>query len=77
MKIALIGGVYNNYIALETAAQDAINRGCDKIYCLGDLGAFGPSPDKVFPILEKYKIETVQGNYDDSVGNNLEDCQCG
>jgi predicted phosphodiesterase len=77
MKFALIGGVYNNYIALEAAAQDAINRGCEKIYCLGDLGAFGPCPDKVFPILEKYNIETVQGNYDNSVGNNLEDCQCG
>lgn len=77
VRIALIGGVYNNYIALEAACADALRRGCRKIYCLGDLGAFGPYPDRVFPILKKHKVETVQGNYDDSVGRELDDCQCG
>ena len=77
MRFAAIGGVYNNYLALEAACQDALARGCEKIYCLGDLGAFGPHPDRVFPILEKYSVETVRGNYDDSVGRGLDDCQCG
>jgi predicted phosphodiesterase len=77
MRVALLGGVYNNYLALEAACEDARARGCAKIYCLGDLGAFGPHPDKVFPILQEYGVECVQGNYDNSVGNNREDCQCG
>ncbi len=77
VKLALIGGVYNNYIALEAAIKDAKNKGVDKIYCLGDLGAFGPYPDRVFHILQKNNIEVVQGNYDHSVGNSLNDCQCG
>lgn len=77
MRVALIGGVYNNYLALEAACVDARRRGCERIYCLGDLGAFGPHPDRVFPVLEQYGVSTVQGNYDDSVARNLDDCQCG
>ncbi len=76
-KIALFGGVYSNHIALEETIKDAQKRGADAIYCLGDLGAFGPFPDKIFSILQKHNIPVVQGNYDNSIGNNLNDCQCG
>lgn len=76
-KVALIGGVYSNYLALQKSIDDARRRGVDGIYCLGDLGAFGPHPDRVFPILKKYNISVVQGNYDNSIGNGKDDCQCG
>ena len=76
-KIALFGGVYSNYLALEEIIKDAQKRHVDGIYCLGDLGAFGPNPNKVFPLLVNNNIEVVQGNYDNSIGNNLSDCQCG
>lgn len=76
-KIAVFGGIYNNYLALEALVADAKSRGVEKLFCLGDLGAFGPNPDKVFPILLKHDIAVVQGNYDHSIGNNLSDCQCG
>lgn len=77
MKIAFFGGIYNNYLALEAAIEDARNRGAQRMYCLGDLGAFGPYPDRVFPLLRDNQIECVQGNYDNSIGNDLKDCQCG
>jgi predicted phosphodiesterase len=76
-RIALFGGIYSNYLALEAALVDAGRRGVDAIYCLGDLGAFGPHPDRVFPLLRDYRVECVQGNYDDSVGHERDDCQCG
>lgn len=76
-RIALFGGVYSNYLALEAALNDARERGVDGIYCLGDLGAFGPHPDRVFPILRSAGIPVVQGNYDHSLGNDRDDCQCG
>lgn len=76
-KIAVFGGVYNNYLALEALIADAKSKGVDKFYCLGDLGAFGPFPDKVFPLLLDNEIQVVQGNYDNSIGNGLDDCQCG
>ena len=77
MKIALFGGLYSNYLALEQAISDAQSLGVDCMYCLGDLGAFGPYPDRVFPILQQHDVACIQGNYDDSIGNELNDCQCG
>ncbi len=77
VRLALFGGIYNNYLALQAAALDARQRGVDAMYCLGDLGAFGPHPDRVFPLLAQFGIQCVQGNYDDSIGNQLDNCQCG
>ncbi|MDZ7765768.1 MAG: metallophosphoesterase family protein [Melioribacteraceae bacterium] len=71
VKLALIGGVYNNYIALDEAVKDAKKKGVDEIFCLGDLGAFGPHPDRVFPILHENNVKVIQGNYDHSVGNGF------
>jgi predicted phosphodiesterase len=76
-RIALFGGLYSNYLALDEALADARRRGVDGIYCLGDMGAFGPHPDRVFPLLLDNHVICVQGNYDDSIGNELDDCQCG
>jgi predicted phosphodiesterase len=76
-RIAVFGGVYNNYLALEALVRNAKNRGAQKLYCLGDLGAFGPHPNRVMPLLLQHDIDVVQGNYDHSVGNGLRDCQCG
>lgn len=76
-RIAALGGVYSNHLALEAAIRDARARDTDAIFCLGDLGAFGPHPDKVFPILRDNGVRVVMGNYDDSLARGLEDCQCG
>jgi predicted phosphodiesterase len=76
-RVGLFGGVYNNYLALEALLDDATKRGVQGLYCLGDLGAFGPFPDRVCQILRKNGIPIVQGNYDNSIGNGLADCQCG
>lgn len=76
-RIACLGGLYSNYLALQAAIDDATDQSVDAIFCLGDLGAFGPYPDRVFPILQAAKVACIQGNYDDSIGNMLDDCQCG
>ena len=76
-RIAVFGGIYSNYRALDAALQDAVSRGVKAIYCLGDLGAFGPHPDRVFPLLHEYEVQCIQGNYDNSIGGGLSDCQCG
>ncbi len=75
--IAVFGGIYNNYLALDAAVHDAKSRNVDTMYCLGDLGAFGPHPDRVFPLLAEHNILCIEGNYDNSIGAGLEDCQCG
>ncbi len=75
--VALIGGVYSNHLALRETLKDARKRHVDAIYCLGDLGAFGPHPNRTCDILRKHNISIVQGNYDNSIGHDLQDCQCG
>ena len=75
--IAVLGGIYSNHLALAAALEDARRRGADEIYCLGDLGAFGPYPDRVIPLLREHAVLCIQGNYDNSIGNGLADCQCG
>ena len=76
-RVAIFGGIYNNHLALRAAIEDAQRRGVEKLLCLGDLGAFGPNPQKIFPLLLEAAVVTMQGNYDNSIGNELSDCQCG
>jgi predicted phosphodiesterase len=76
-RIAVFGGIYSNYLALQAALGDLKKRGVDACFCLGDLGAFGPHPDRVFPLLHEGHVQCIQGNYDNSIGNDLADCQCG
>jgi len=76
-RLALFGGIYNNYMALEAAIRDATRRKADELYCLGDLGAFGPYPNRVYPILCEHGVRCIQGNYDNSLAGGLADCQCG
>jgi len=76
-KIAVFGGVYNNHFALSALLEDATRRGAEAIYCLGDLGGFGPSPEKVRPLLEQGGVLTLQGNYEESLASGREDCNCG
>lgn len=74
--VALFGGVYNNYLALDALLDDAPSR-ASEIYCLGDVGAFGPHPDRSIGMLREAGVSIVQGNYDRSVGMRRGDCACG
>lgn len=77
-RVAVFGGVYNNYLSLEATLAHARERGADTIYCLGDMGGFGPHPDRVFPLLRGASdVHVMQGNYDHSIGHRLDDCACG
>src|SRR5260370_42702145 len=53
-RIAVFGGIYSNYLSLAIALRDARARGAEACYCLGDLGALGPHPDRVFPLAHEH-----------------------
>ena len=76
-RIAVFGGVYSNHLALLELLEDAARRGAEAVYCLGDLGAFGPNPEKVRPLLAQGGVLTIQGNYEESLASGREDCNCG
>jgi predicted phosphodiesterase len=76
-KIAAFGGPYANPHALEAMLADARARGCERIFCLGDLGGFGADPDAIWPLLEEGGVECIAGNYDIAIGRGDTDCGCG
>jgi predicted phosphodiesterase len=76
-RIAVCGGVYSNTLALEAMLEDARQRDVDAVFCLGDMGGFGPHPDRVFPLLKAAGVLAIQGNYDESLALGKGDCGCG
>src|SRR5947209_1558266 len=76
-RIALIGGIYSNYHALVATLDDVAHRGADETFFLGDLGAFGPYPDRVPELLIERGIRGIQGNYEESLAGGAADCNCG
>jgi hypothetical protein len=76
-RIAVFGGVYSNHLALTALLDDARHRRAEALYCLGDLGGFGPHPEKVWPILQRGEVLCIQGNYEESLAAGREDCNCG
>ena len=76
-RIVVCGGIYNNHLALEALLEAAEVQGAEAIYCLGDLGGFGPSPEKVRPLLAEGNVLPIQGNYEESLAADRKDCNCG
>jgi predicted phosphodiesterase len=76
-RIAFIGGIYSNYQALVATLADIKKRGVETTFFLGDLGAFGPHPDRVPELLIERGIAGIQGNYEESLSSGATDCNCG
>ena len=77
MKAAFIGGIYSNYHALKSTLADIDRRNVDAVWFLGDLGAFGPYPDRIPELLIEKSIPGIQGNYEQSLASGSTDCNCG
>jgi hypothetical protein len=76
-RVVVFGGVYNNHQALVALLEAAERHRAQAVYCLGDLGGFGPNPEKLLPLLRQGKVRTLQGNYEESLVAGAEDCNCG
>jgi hypothetical protein len=76
-RVAVFGGVYSNVHALAATLDDARGRGVDAVFCLGDVGGFGPRPDRAIALLRERRVVTIQGNYDAAVAGGAQDCGCG
>lgn len=77
MRLAFIGGIYSNYHALVAALEEIGRRRPDGVWFLGDLGAFGPYPDRIPQLLTERGIPGIQGNYEESLSSRAGDCHCG
>lgn len=76
-RLALCGGTYSNPYALRAFVADARARGADRLWCLGDFGAYGAEPEAIWPLLTGNGIECIAGNYELAIGRGDPDCGCG
>ena len=76
-RLAVFGGVYSNEPGLAAVLADIDAGGADHVWCLGDLGGFGPHPDRAADRLREASVPMLRGNYDDSIGHDRDDCACG
>jgi len=76
-RLAICGGPYANPHSLRAFAADARARGCDELFCLGDLGGFGADINGLWPVLAEEGIVCVAGNYDVAIARADPDCGCG
>jgi diadenosine tetraphosphatase ApaH/serine/threonine PP2A family protein phosphatase len=76
-RVAFLGGIYSNHLALREALRIARARGVDAAFALGDFGAFGPHPDRTVEILREERVPAIQGNYEESLASGAADCHGG
>ena len=76
MKIASFSDIHGNHPALITVLEDIEKQGVDLSVCAGDLVGYGPYPNEVIDDLRKHRVLTIQGNYDDGVGFDRDECGC-
>ncbi len=76
MKIALFSDIHANWPALEAVLDDMDQRHPDLIFCLGDLVGYAPYPNEVIREIQRRKIPTIAGNYDEGIGLASDNCGC-
>lgn len=65
MKALILSDIHSNFRAIQNIWQ--IERDSDRIYCAGDVVAYGPSPKETIEWLMSRQAVCVQGNHDLSV----------
>lgn len=76
MRFALIADIHSNIHALKAVLNDIDHKGIADTYCLGDIVGYAAFPNEVVAELRGREIKTIQGNYDESVGEELFTCGC-
>jgi diadenosine tetraphosphatase ApaH/serine/threonine PP2A family protein phosphatase len=76
-RLAAFGGAYGNPRATAAVIADARARGVDAVWCLGDLGGFGPDPAGAIAVVRDAAVPAIRGNYDESIAAGADDCACG
>lgn len=77
--VLLFGGPYGNKQALDALfdAAESLAIPPERMICTGDLAAYAADPETVAGRLRDAGVPIVMGNVEESLGNTLDDCQCG
>ncbi len=64
MKVLILADIHGNLNALEAVLEASKIYKWKELWCLGDLGGYGPEPEKCFNLLRSEKAVIVPGNHD-------------
>ena len=76
-RLAICGGTYSNPYALRAFIDRARALEADRMFCLGDFGAYGAEPEAIWPLLVDNGVEAIAGNYEIAIRSGQSDCGCG
>ncbi len=77
--VLIFGGPYSNLAAVRAMRETGsrLNIPSGNILCTGDIVAYCASPQETTDIICDWGISVVQGNCEESLGNDASDCGCG
>lgn len=74
MKLAVLGDIHSNYVALETCIRHALDKEADEFLFIGDYVSDCPYPQKTMQIIyemkQKYRCYFIRGNREDYMINH-------
>lgn len=78
-RLLVFGGPYSNLQATEAVLEQAqaLNIPASNIICTGDVTAYCGQPEETAQLIAQSGIHVIQGNCDESLANDSEDCDCG
>ncbi len=78
-RFLVFGGPYSNLQATEAVLKQAkqCNIPESNIICTGDITAYCGQPEDTAQRMYQSSIHIIQGNCDESLANDSEDCDCG
>lgn len=65
MKLALLGDIHGNHLALHAVLTAAALSGVEKLLITGDLVGYYHSPSQVLELLRQWDRHVVRGNHED------------
>lgn len=75
----IFGGNYSNLEATKAVFEKAkeLNIAPEKTICTGDMIAYCADAEAVANFMQDWGVNVIQGNCEESVAQDLEDCGCG
>lgn len=67
MRIAIISDVHSNLEALKSVFNDIEEHGVDRVFCLGDIVGYGPSPKECLDLTRENAEIIIKGNHEEAV----------
>lgn len=64
MPVAVISDIHGNRHALDAVLADADDRGCDEVWCLGDVVGYGADPNGCCATVRRFAAVCLAGNHD-------------